>query len=295
MKKLQLRNSCLLFLAACIWGCAFVAQSVGLAYIGPFTFSAVRSLLGSVCLLPCIWLMGRNKKAKEARRREDKKSLWQGGVACGLVIFVAVNLQQIALLYASVGKSGFLTALYIVIVPLFGVFLGKRPGKKLCLAVLFAVIGMYLLCMGSGSMGFQLGDILLLLCAVAFSIHILAVDHFTQRVDGVKLSCIQFFVCGVLSAVMMLLFEEPSVTAIGAAWAPVLYTGILSTGVAYTLQIVGQKGMNPVVASLLMSLESVVSAIAGWLILDQVMAAREIAGCLVMSLAIVLAQLPEKS
>lgn len=295
MNKLQIRNSILLFITAVIWGCAFVAQSVGMDYIEPFTFSAVRSLIGSAFLVPCIWLLGKRKNTEAIKVKEDKKELLRGGIICGVIICVAANLQQIGILYTSVGKSGFLTALYIVIVPVIGVFLGKKPGKKLCMAVVCAVVGLYLLCMKVGTFSLEFGDVLLLLCAVVFSLHIMTIDYFTQRVDGVKLSCIQFLVCGILSGIVMLIFEHPSFTAICTAWAPVLYTGILSCGVAYTLQIVGQRGMNPVVASLIMSLESVVSAIAGWLILGQILSGRELAGCVVMFIAIILAQLPEKS
>ena len=293
MSKLQVRNSILLFLAAVIWGCAFVAQSVGMEYIEPFTFSTLRSFIGSVVLLPCIWFFGKQKNTGASGQKEDKTVLLKCGLLCGILLFTAVNLQQIAILHTSVGKSGFLTALYIVIVPIIGVFTGKRPGKKLCLAVVCAVAGMYLLCMKSGSLTLEFADILLILCAVVFSLHIMTVDYYTRRVDGVKLSCIQFFVCGAISAVPMFLLENPSISAICTAWAPVLYTGVLSTGVAYTLQIVGQKGLNPVVASLLMSLESVVSALAGWLVLGQGLSARELTGCAVMFAAIILAQLPD--
>ena len=293
MSRLQIRNSLLLFLAAVIWGCAFAAQSIGMEYIEPFTFTTTRSFIGSFVLLPCIYILGKKKPSAAPKQAEDKKELRKAGILCGVIICVAVNLQQIALLSAGVGKSGFLTALYIVIVPLIGIFIGRRPGKKLCLAVVCAVAGMYLLCMKSGSFSLEFADILLLLCAAVFSVHIMVVDYYTKRVDGVKLSCIQFFICGALSAVPMLMFESPSFSAICTAWAPVLYTGALSTGVAYTLQIVGQNGLNPVVASLLMSLESVVSALAGWLILGQALSARELAGCAVMFAAIILAQLPD--
>lgn len=284
----------MLFLTAVIWGCAFVAQSVGMEYVEPFTFSAVRSLLGSVFLLPCIGIIGKWKGKKKSEDLGGRRELWKAGILCGVIMFVASNLQQFGILYTSVGKSGFLTALYIVIVPIIGVFAGKRPTLKLCAAVLCALIGLYLLCMKAGSLSLEFGDVLLLLCAVAFSFHIMVVDYYSQRVDGVKLSCIQFFVAGMLAAVVMLLFEHPSAAAVFEAWAPVLYSGVLSCGVAYTLQIVGQKGMNPVVASLIMSLESVVSALAGWLILKQLLNRREIVGCVVMFAAIILAQLPEK-
>ena len=294
MNKLQIRNSFLLFVAAFIWGTAFAAQSIGMDYIEPFTFSTLRSLIGSAFLVPCIGILGKWKGKKEERAREDKKELWKGGIVCGVVIFAAANLQQTAMLYASVGKSGFLTALYIVIVPMIGIAFGKKPGKKLAVAVALAVVGLYLLCMKSGSFKLGFGDILLLFSAFCFSVHILVIDHYTQRADGVKLSCILFLVCGVLSAVVMLLFEHPTLSAVQESLLSVLYVGILSSGVAYTLQIVGQKGMNPVVASLIMSLESVISAIAGWAVLGQVLSGREIAGCFVMFLAIILAQLPEK-
>ena len=265
MNQLKVRNSLLLFVAAFIWGTAFVAQSVGMDYIEPFTFSTLRSLIGSAFLVPCIWLLGKRKQTGN-RKEEDKKELLKGGIACGVVIFTAANLQQVAMLYTSVGKSGFLTALYIVIV----------------------------LCMKTGSLKLEFGDILLLLSACAFSVHIMVIDHFTQRADGVKLSCIQFFVCGILSFFVMLFLEHPSADAVFRAAGPLLYVGVLSSGVAYTLQIVGQKGMNPVVASLIMSLESVISAVAGWAVLGQVLSGREMAGCVVMFLSIILAQLPEK-
>lgn len=293
MNKLQARNSCLLFFAALIWGTAFVAQSVGMDYIEPFTFSALRSLIGSAVLLPCIFMF-RKKKKDDGRKKEEKKDLIKGGIVCGLVLCTAANLQQVALMHAGVGKSGFLTALYIVIVPLLGVFAGKRPGVKLCAAVVLAVAGLYLLCMKSGSLSLESWDVLLLFCSAAFALHIMVIDHFTQKADGAKLSCVQFLVCGVISLVLMLLFEHPSIPAIFDAWMPVLYVGVFSSGIAYTLQIVGQKGMNPVVASLIMSLESVISAIAGWMILGQTLSRREMAGCIVMFAAIVLAQLPEK-
>lgn len=294
MNKLKIRNSLLLFAAALLWGTAFVAQSVGLDYIEPFTFSTFRSLIGSAFLIPCIFILGMRKKEKADKAAEDKKELLKGGIVCGIVICTAANLQQVAMLYASVGKSGFLTALYIVIVPVISIFFGKKTGVKLCIAVVCATIGLYLLCMQPGDFSLQFGDILLLLCAVTFSIHIMVIDYFTQRVDGVKLSCLQFFVCGIISAVLMFLFEKPSFSAVCNAWAPLLYVGVLSSGVAYTFQIVGQKGTNPVIASLIMSLESVISAVAGWLILGQVLSKREILGCVVMFAAIILAQLPEK-
>ena len=222
-----------------------------------------------------------------------QKELYIGGIFCGLALFVASNLQQFGIQYTTVGKAGFITALYIVIVPVLGIFLKKTVGVKVWISVLLAVAGLYLLCITEGfSIGG--GDFLVLLCALCFSVHILVIDYFSPRVDGVRMSCIQFFVCGLLSGVGMLLTERFSWSAVVQGWMPVLYAGVFSCGVAYTLQIVGQKGMNPTVASLLLSLESVVSVLAGWLLLGQKLSARELSGCVLMFAAIVLAQLPER-
>lgn len=295
MKKLQVRNSILLFLTSLIWGCAFVAQSVGADYIEPYTFNSVRFLMGGVFLLPCIWFQDRKKGARaDEAEKKDRRELLRGGICCGAALCTASNLQMFGIMYTSVGKSGFLTALYIVMVPLIGIFSGRKAGRKLWLAVAFALVGFYLLCMKSGDLGIGFGESMLLLGALAFSCHIMLIDYFTKRTDGVKMSCIQFFVCGLGSGVLMLLFESPSFSALRAAWLPLLYTGIFSSGIGYTLQIIGQKGMNPVVASLILSLESVNSAIAGWLFLRQKLTPREIAGCAVVFAAIILAQLPEK-
>lgn len=291
MNQTKARNVLLLFLAAFIWGTAFAAQSAGMEYIEPFTFSVIRSLTGSAFLIPCIFILKKWKHEKPGKEKEKTSDLVVGGTACGVILCVAANLQQAALLYAGAGKAGFLTSLYIVIVPIFGIFAGKKPARKLWISVLFAVAGLYLLCAKPESAGFSFGDALLLAGAAMFALHIMAVDHFARRADGVKLSCIQFFVCGVLSAVPMLLFEEPSLAAVRGALFPLLYVGILSSGIAYTFQIIGQKGVNPVAASLIMSLESVISALAGWVVLGQELSGREIAGCAVMFFAILLAQL----
>ena len=292
MKKEQMRNSLLLLLTAAIWGVAFVAQSVGMDYVGPFTFNGVRSLIGGIVLLPLV-LGARRKKPAFGAGASDKKTLLLGGVLCGAVLFAASSLQQIGIQYTTVGKAGFITACYIVIVPLLGLFFGKRCGLLTWLAVALALVGLYLLCI-TETLSVGKGDLLMLGCALLFSVHILVIDFFSPRVDGVAMSCIQFFVCALLSAVPMLAGERPQLSAILAAWAPVLYAGVLSCGVAYTLQIVGQKGMNPTVASLILSLESCISVLAGWLILGQRLSGREILGCLVMFGAIVLAQLPQK-
>lgn len=291
--KQQIKSSLILLLTATIWGVAFVAQSVGMEYIGPFTFNAIRCVLGGLVLIPVILVLKKKKETgAENQEKEDKKTLWAGGIACGVILCIASNLQQFGIMEASIGKSGFFTALYIVMIPVIGIFIGKRPGIKLWFCVALAVVGMYLLCMKDGSFTIERADIMLLLCALAFSFHILVVDYFSPRVDGVKMSCIQFFVCGVLSAVGMLFTETPDISNIQAAWLPLLYAGLLSCGVGYTLQIVGQKGINPVIASLIMSLESVISALAGWVILGQVLSPKEILGCILMFVAIIITQIP---
>lgn len=291
--KQQIKSYLILLLTATIWGVAFVAQSVGMEYIGPFTFNAIRCVLGGLVLIPVILVLKKKKETgAENQEKEDKKTLWAGGIACGVILCIASNLQQFGIMEASVGKSGFFTALYIVMIPVIGIFIGKRPGIKLWFCVALAVVGMYLLCMKDGSFTIERADIMLLLCALAFSFHILVVDYFSPKVDGVKMSCIQFFVCGVLSAVGMLFTETPDISNIQAAWLPLLYAGLLSCGVGYTLQIVGQKGINPVIASLIMSLESVISALAGWVILGQVLSPKEILGCVLMFVAIIITQIP---
>lgn len=295
MNRFVLRQSLLLFLTATIWGVAFVAQSVGMDYVEPFTFNAVRNMIGAIVLLPCIGLLNRlNGKVNDEAGEPQKKTLVIGGISCGVLLFVASNLQQFGIQYTTVGKAGFITAMYIVLVPVFGIFLHKKAGLKIWAAVALAVAGLYLLCMTDGSFSLQMGDLLVLACAVAFSFHILVIDYFSPKVDGVKLSCIQFFTCAVLSAIGMLLFEEPKLSQILAAWVPILYAGVMSCGVAYTLQIIGQKGMNPTVASLILSLESVVSLLAGWVILGQKLSKRELAGCALAFAAIILVQLPSK-
>ena len=297
MKKQQipLKNSLLLLLTATIWGVAFVAQSVGMDYVGGFTFNMARSLIGSAVLLPVIWFMGRNssKKAEEAQGSSSRKDLLWGGLACGILMCLASNFQQFGIKYTTVGKAGFITACYIVLVPILGLFLKKKCSPFIWLAVAMSVAGLYLLCITDGfSIG--KGDILVLICAVLFSFHILVIDYYSPKVDGVKLSCIQFLVCGILSGIPALIFEKPEMCAVLTAWQPILYAGVMSCGVAYTLQIIGQKNMNPTVASLILSLESCISVRAGWVILGQQLSAREITGCVIMFAAIILAQLPQK-
>lgn len=295
MNQFPAKNLFLLFVTAFIWGTAFVAQSVGMDHIGPFTFNAARSLIGGIALLPVILLFNRRKSpAQRQAERANRKTLLLGGVCCGLALGVASCLQQVGMQYTTVGKAGFITALYIVIVPILGLFLHKKVGAKLWVSVVVAILGLYLLCM-SGSLRLAWGDFLVLLCALCFSVHIMVIDYFSPKVDGVAMSCIQFFVAAVFSAVCMLAVEGvPDPQAVVISWMPILYAGVLSSGVAYTLQIIGQKGVNPTMASLVLSLESVISVLAGWIILGQSMSPREILGCVLMFGAIVLAQLPER-
>ena len=299
MKTGQMKNSLLLLLTAFIWGVAFVAQSVGGEAVGCFTFNGVRSLIGALVLIPVIFLLDGQKKKelgeeKFLEQKGDKKTLVLGGICCGVMLCIASNFQQFGISFTTVGKAGFITAMYILIVPVLGLFMKKKVGGKVWLGVVLATIGLYMLCMTSESFSLSKGDFLVLICAVFFSLHILIIDYFSPKCDGVRLSCIQFFVCGTICMVMAFVFETPGLGAILGGWLPILYAGVMSCGVAYTLQIIGQKNMDPTVASLILSLESVFSVLAGWIILNQTLSIRELLGCVLMFLAIILAQLPEK-
>lgn len=287
-----MKNNILLVLTALIWGCAFVAQSVGMDFVGPFTFNMARFLIGAIVLLPVIWFMDRQRKTG-AEKGAGQKTLIIGGICCGIALAVASTLQQWGILFTTVGKAGFITAMYIVIVPLLGIFIGKKVRPLIIGCVAIAVVGFYFLCM-TESLRLGLGDFLVLLCAIAFSIHILVIDHFSPKVDGVKMSAIQFLTAAIISAVPTLLWEQPVFTEILQAWQPVLYAGVMSCGVAYTLQIIAQKNADPTVASLLLSLESVFSVLAGWVLLGQGLSLKELFGCVLIFCAIILAQLPEK-
>ncbi len=301
-KALQRRNSFLLVLAAFIWGIAFVAQSEGGKY-GPYTFNGIRFLLGAAVLCPVILLANRKSGASgKASSPEQKKALLIGGIFCGIILGFASTLQQLALFYGSTaGKAGFLTTCYILIVPIIGLFFGKKCGWNIWIGIVLTLIGLYLLCM-KGSFTLQLPDLLLLLCALGFSLHILCVDHFSPLVDGIKLSCVQFLVAGIVSLIPAFFVDMQhsfanvpsmlSTFAAPTALISLLYAGILSSGAGYTLQVVGQKGLNPTVASLLMSLESVFSVLGGWVILHERMNGRELFGCVLIFIAVILAQIP---
>ena len=291
MKNNRFCGSILLTLTALIWGTSFVAQSVSNNYIGSFTFNAIRFLIGGIVLIPIIFTV--NKFNKKDDKIDKKHDLFLGGFLCGIALFIASTLQQFGISSTSVGKAGFITALYIVIVPFLGVFLKKKLSFKTCISILISIIGLYLLCVKE-NFSIGKGDILVLCCAFFFAIHILLIDYFSSKIDNVKLSSIQFFVAAILSIIFMCIFENPKLSSILSAWFPILYAGILSCGVAYTLQIIGQKNTDPTIASLLLSLESVFATISGWLILGQSLTFRELIGCILVFTAIILAQLPNK-
>lgn len=293
MNKRSLRSSFLLFLAAFIWGVAFVAQSVGMDYMGPFTFNGARFLMGSLVLLPLV-LYRRKSAKREKKQFGSVKVTLTGGICCGLALCSAALFQQFGILYTTVGKAGFITTLYIIIVPIMGIFLKKKIPGKVWLAAVVAMAGMYLLCM-SESLKLGKGDRYVFICAILFSVHILVIDYFSPRADGVELSCLQFFTAGTVCSVLALVFEKPEVSNFVDGIIPLAYAGIMSSGVAYTLQVVGQKDLDPTVASLILSMESVISMLAGWVILGQAMSRRELLGCALVFGAVVMVQLPERS
>lgn len=295
----QRKHTFLLLLTAFIWGVAFVAQSVGMDYVGPWTFTSARSIIGALFLIPCITLLDKLKSHEASpsdpneRKVQNPKLLFFGGCCCGTALAIASMLQQYGIAHTTVGKAGFITALYIVIVPILGIFMKRKPNLRIWISVILAIAGLYFLCL-TDSFSFSRGDLLVLLCAFVFSIHILIIDHFSPLVDGVRMSCIQFAVAGILCMIPAILFEHPTFTSLIAAAAPILYAGVLSSGVGYTLQIIAQKNYDPTVASLILSLESVFSVLAGWLILGEALSFKEIFGCILMFAAILLVQLPEK-
>lgn len=291
MKRKTFRSSMLLFLAALIWGVAFVAQSVGMDYMGPFSFCGGRFLMGSAVLAPIVAVRRIQDQRKQVERAGFRVTI-TGGVCCGLALCTATLLQQFGIQYTTVGKAGFITTLYIIIVPIAGLFLKKRVPGKVWIGAVIAAFGMYLLCM-SEKLALSKGDLYVFICALVFSVHILVIDHFSPKADGVELSCIQFLTAGVISSIGAVILEQPSIGNFVAGIVPLLYAGILSSGVAYTLQVIGQKDMDPTVASLILSLESVISMLAGWVILGQKLSPRELLGCVLVFAAVILVQLPD--
>lgn len=299
MKRTQLKGIFCLLLTAFIWGIAFVAQSVGLENVGPFTFSSVRMILGVAALLPFIFIRDRIavKKLSEnelsSKKAADKKAVLYG-VILGVVFCFAGNFQQYALIYSSPGKVAFITATYIFFVPLLGLLFRKKISLVTWICVVMCFVGLYFLCIDPANIGkLNIGDILALVCAIFFAVHILLVEKFAPDVDGLKLSCIQFAVSGVISSILMFIFENPQWTSIVSAAVPLLYAGILSSGVAYTLQIIGQKYTESTIATLVMCMESVFAVLAAAVILSEKLTGREIAGCLIMFAAIILPQIFE--
>lgn len=290
MKK-KLQGSLCLLIGTVIWGSAFIAQSVGMDYIEPFTFQTVRCTLAVLFLLPVIFLFDKDKKSYVQEWKNPR--LWKTGIICGAALFVAAGLQQVGLVYTTAGKAGFITAMYIVLVPVLGLFFKKKPSPAAWFSVGLAVAGLYLLsCVGVT--GINIGDICLLGCAFGFAVQITLVDRMAGELDGLRLNCIQSLVCAVLSALVMVFSETPDMGNILACWLPLGYAGILSMGVAYSLQIIGQKHVEPTPASLIMSLESVFAALFGWLLLDETMNSYELTGCALVFAAVILSQIPVK-
>lgn len=296
MNKRKVKQVVLPLLTAFIWGSAFVAQTIGAESIDGFTYSAARAY-PAVIALSLVLLITRRAKPEERYTPAQRRELLVGGLVCGVFLAFSTNIQQFALTETGAGKAGFITALYIVLVPLFGVFLGKRASRRLVLCVAIAVAGLYLLSIksGEGLSGMGRGDFLVLCSAFGFAGHILVVDHFVQKVDGIALSCVQFTVMAILSTICALLFETIDLAAIAACAGSILYVGILSSAVGYTLQIIAQKDGDPTVVSLLLSLESFFAVVCGAVVLHERMSAREYLGCALMLTAVILSQLPEKN
>lgn len=299
--KSSLRSSGLLLLTALVWGVAFVAQKDGMEYLEPFTYNGLRSLLGGVVLVVLLPLLDKLRSRHGPVEKGSRRNILLGGVVCGVALFVASNLQQFGIALqdpsTNVGKAGFITACYCAIVPVLGLFIKKKSPLLVWLGVAVAVIGFFFLCLMDGlvagqGLGLGTSDLLLLLCAVGFSVHILVIDHFAPLADGVRISCVQFLVCGALCLPFMFLVEKPAVEDILACWLPIAYAGVMSSGVGYTLQIVGQKGVHPAVASLILSLESVFSVLAGYVLMPgSSLSGWELFGCALVMGAVVMVQL----
>lgn len=290
--KNKLTANIALFMTALIWGLSFVAQRAGMEYIEPFTFNMVRSFLGGLSLIPVIlWVkISAPDNRTERRKHAQHINLTRAGITCGVALFLAMSVQQYCMLYVGAGKAGFITALYIIFVPILAVLLGERLKKHIIVSVFLATIGLYLLCYKAGS-GFDIWDLLILLSAFFYAVHIMLVNYYSRIVNPVKASCFQFFVVGLLSVILVLLFENPNIDAIIACKTPLLYAGILTCGVAYTLQIYGQKYTLPVLASLIFSLESVFAVLGGVLILGETLSIKELLGCIFMISGVILSNL----
>ena len=298
--KSNTKGLIMLLATAFIWGTAFVAQRKGMEFIGPFTFNGIRSFIGAAVLIPVILFIRNSARRKDPDSPDalispsSMKNLLKGGLACGVLMFTASSLQQAGMVYTTSGKAGFITALYIVIVPVLGLFIGKRVRPLIVICVAMAVCGLYLLTIKEG-FSINRGDLLILACAFFFSLHILVIDHYSPRTNSVALSAIQLLVTGIISVPCIAIFETIDWSAVFDCAVPILYAGVMSCGVAYTMQIIAQKYTEPTIASLLLSLESVFAALAGAVVLGEVLSGRELAGCIIMFIAIILAQLPQRS
>lgn len=290
------KGNTMLLITAFIWGSAFVAQSIGMDYVGPFTFSAARDVIAIIMLMPVILIFSQQARHDSGHSllhhlRPDKIT-WIGGFWCGLSLGISDTLQQVGISMTTAGKAGFITALYIVIVPLLGRLFGEKIPRIIWFCVFLAIAGFYLLCV-NGDFSISFGDFLVFCCAIGFASHILVIDHYLKKkADSIKLSWVQFMMAFLFSGTLTLLFEQPTLQTLWNARLPILYAGALSSGVAYTLQIIGQKYTDPTTATLLMSLESVFAALSGWLVLGEVMSAKEITGCVLVFIAVILAQIP---
>lgn len=294
MRNFFSKSNLLLILASIIWGCAFVAQNVGMNYIGPWTFSTIRFLIAGFSLLAIIPILDKKRThVIRPKTKEEKMKLLLGSLLCGLALSIGSIVQQIAMLTVPVAKAGFLTTLYVLFVPMITLLFGKKIPLKVWIGIVMALFGLYLLSM-AGNLAIGIGEILLILAAFLFAIHIIIIGHFSTRVDPVRLSCGQLLIGGFATVIPMIVIEKPTMGSILAAYIPLLYTGIFSSCVAYTLQIFAQKEANPTIAGMLLSLESVFAALAGYLILHQVLNTRELIGCVVIFIAIVIAQLPNR-
>ena len=294
MRNFFSKSNLLLILASIIWGCAFVAQNVEMNYIGPWTFSTIRFLIAGFSLLAIIPILDKKRThVIRPKTKEEKMKLLLGSVLCGLALSIGSIVQQIAMLTVPVAKAGFLTTLYVLFVPMITLLFGKKIPLKVWIGIAMALFGLYLLSM-AGNLAIGIGEILLILAAFLFAIHIIIIGYFSTRVDPVRLSCGQLLIGGFATVIPMIVIEKPTIGSILAAYIPLLYTGIFSSCVAYTLQIFAQKEANPTIAGMLLSLESVFAALAGYLILHQVLNTRELIGCVVIFIAIVIAQLPDR-
>lgn len=288
--KRELKASIMLFATAIIWGLAFVAQAAGMEHLGPLSFTASRCFV-AVVFLYLTYKFFMMKSASYREEKFDMKRTLVGGSICGLVFTIAINLQQVSLIYTTAAKASFLTALYIVFIPVIGLFFGRRPSVKIILCIFLAMVGTYLLSI-KGGLKINRGDLIVILSALVFAIHILLLTKYSTNTNAVLVSLVQFAVCGVISLVGALVLEDISMDGILKSYVTILYVGILSSGVGFTIQLMALKDLEPVVASMICSLESVFGALFGWLILSQEMTEREIFGAIIIFLATIFAQVP---